>query len=282
MSQRPKNFATYTFPPNQLYIDNGTILRVTVFAYSSGAPQIRVTGQMLRWPDNEVVNFQTLFTPTVALAANVVDIPITAGFLMSCAVTVVPDSTNRRNQIFAKVEQFYGSQYICTIIQGYVRNNISLSYPGTGLTDPSSGKGYFRLIVGTNTVSPGVNSSLRINSIICQVTTDATVGDRYLNLTTQNVGNNNEIQWFVPQAMTASKTYYIQLHYPGNNQMSFFPGIPGFAGGAEVIQGTIPEFYLDYNVAPFIPNFSMSLLNPGAGDAIAGQIITVEQWVNPV
>ena len=283
MSQRPKNFATYTFPPNQLYIDNGTSLRVTVWVYSTGTPQIQFTGQMLRYPDNEVVNFSEIITPTTALAANVINVPITAGFLMSCAVTVIPDATNLRNQIFAKVEQFYGSQYITTILQGYVKNNASLSYPGgSSLTLPTDGKGQFRVQVGASTVQPGVNSSLRINSIICQVTTDATVLDRYLYLTTQNVGSNNILSWIVPQVMTASKVYYIALHYPGNNLPYYFPAIPGGVPGANVIQGTIPEFYLDFNVAPFIPTFSMTLLNPGVADAIAGQVITLEQWINPL
>jgi hypothetical protein len=261
-------------PPSQVYVTNQDVL--TLFgATRQIGEQIIVTYRLLR-ADGELITGQFIVAILGDGNVAVQSEPLAEGFLLSLAVRAAVATT--RGQTFARL--FLQNPSLGLFIPSYmlmadyVTTAMSPAYPNGRVSMPTEGPGWVHAVavanppaqIETQFIVPG-NVRWRLNTLICTLTTSATIINRIVGLTVSSPGRV-EYTGGAGQVQGASAGFIY----------TWAAGVPAvFDGQAEVIQSLPNDFMLPETAV--ITTFTRNLQ---VGDQFTNATVLVEEWLNNV
>lgn len=193
----PPSSYTPVLPPlaaqggTPLYVTGEDALACTVFNASAGVT-VTISGRMLEFGQARPTPFQQTIIPATDRSASVVRFSLGDGWLLN-AQAVVSGGSPFTGQTFVRLSLVRGllsnANELFTLCADYVTSKQPVSYPGSGVLDPTDGCGALRSITGavpaagaeiSETVPTGARWELI--SIAWLLTTAVAVANRSPNL----------------------------------------------------------------------------------------------------
>jgi hypothetical protein len=257
--------------PATLYIGPGEELRIRVSSSVVGA-YIKISSRILL-ADGTIVPVEDTVFPTSDRVANVWQFGLPEGFLLGFRMR--PFIGIPTGRVFGSAMIVKGGVLTTTVLQqltsGYMSDNRELTWP-LGTSDaPRAGPGWIRSIVGTNPAAGSeisetvpTNAYWRIQSILFNFVSDATVINRHVRLVFDD-GTNNMLSVEPNATQAASLNYYYNYGHglPYKAVLSGYPVNP------------LPD---DLILAPGW-RFRTTTSFIQAGDDYGAPNFTVEEWI---
>ena len=269
---RPVKFLTTGItPPADLYVGANDSLQVDIFSATAG---LTVDIEIRLLLPNGEISIEAESLTTVALPSNTSGkFKLAEGFLLSVMVRATTANTIR-GQIYASVSfiRAFGSSPVVTytLVQGYVTTIARVSWPILQPDFPTNGKG--NLV--THTIpNPGANQAAiftqaafirwRILLIHCTLTTDATVGNRQM------------------EVVSVPVTYRI---VSPNTQPASTVGDYTFAPGITTQLTAVNQYQTAWPIDLYFNPSSVLHITPlnfiGAADVLTSITIVTEEWLD--
>lgn len=249
---------------NKLAIISGKILELRVDAWSISDGDVLVRG----FTENEQINIRLTTTDNranVNTTLRITSIPI--------VLQVENDIfAAQRGDVYVKVRLFLGGVAVYTFLEGYISQEVDLTWPPGIYQDMFSGRGRIRSFSGTN---PAANTEIsetvptntiwRVLGIRITLVTDANVANRRVVLITDDGSDILfEIEVGATQAASITRSYGFAKAL-GNTQTSFT---------INDINSVYPAFFLTegFRIRTSTNNFQV-------GDNFGAPRLLVEEWI---
>lgn len=167
-------------------VESGDSLQVDTYSSVAG---VRLRVVVVAWVDGRLVSSPRDVTTDATRSAKTISIQ-----LSECVVTAVYVSVTsgalQRGQCFIVARLIRNGIVVQGIVSNYVTTNIPASYPWSPLVSSINGEGVIKVVgpfvkdgVTPNTLVVPTNSRWRLISFLTDVTTDATVVNRFFKTT---------------------------------------------------------------------------------------------------
>lgn len=255
-----------------LYIRGGDAVQFTVF--SSVASQVVSFRGYLLNTDNRICPFNVAVAPTSDRVATSVQETIGEGILLHLTAFLTTGSANR-GQTYCRVRILQGNPTTpmpnATILQGYVTDNTSPTFPGGNNEGSLDGQGY---VAQQRPANPGAGNDISVvvptgarwkfHGMGFDVTSSADVADRFIALYVDDAGRSIFTSAYGPaQAASLTKSYYFAncgyftTAFVSNNLSIGFPNLILAAG----------------------MHISSSAFNLQLADTITSVTLLIEEWI---
>lgn len=173
--------------PFQFYADGTENLRLRI--WSSIATTVGLSGRWLR-TNNEVHQFRHDFSTTTDRLPVEFNIPIDAGYMLSCSLGIFGSTVTRIGQVFVQLALVRGrgdAALECgTILQGYVATSHWIAFPGSPIMHSLEGPGFKHLELPANPLAGNdfrvpvpEHAMWRIYYVYAVFVTSAVAGNRF-------------------------------------------------------------------------------------------------------
>ncbi len=259
-------------PPRGVWLLSDSFLHVEVYN-SVASLAVRVTGLNMK-RNGEIVQFQTIVTPTTDRLESNVTFPLGEGYLVQLVVENV-GANPKRGQTFVRISHQQGNATASflnrIILADYLENGIGLTWPGSNINSPFAGRG---LINSFTIANPAVglnwfqtvpaNTLWRLISVYHTLVTSAVINSRSIGIGVDDGAANFYWQSYATTTQAASTTQ----SYTWQNQL-------GNVYGFVIVHAMFGDHTLN---AGMRLRSNVTLLD--GGDQLSAIRVVVEEWMS--